>query len=95
MLSSFITGPDGEGMTDLNSLVELPDGVILEYAKDINDMGQVIVTSFPPAIPEPEIPVLLLAGLTLVGFIAWRKKEGAKLAMEEHDPAFDSGIGTG
>jgi hypothetical protein len=79
-IHAFITGPDGEGMTDL---------------KDINDMEQVIVTSFPPAIPEPEIPVLLLAGLTLVGFIAWRKKEGAKLAMEEHDLAFDSGMGTG
>jgi probable HAF family extracellular repeat protein len=26
---AFITGPDGEGMTDLNSLVDLPQGTIL------------------------------------------------------------------
>ena len=66
---AFITGPDGAGMMDLNSVVDLPAGVILSDATGINNSGQVVAI-----IPEPEIYALFLAGLTLIGFIARRKK---------------------
>ena len=69
---AFITGPDGEGMADLNSLVDLPQGVVLIHSRDINNSGQVIAIA--TTIPEPEAYALLLAGLGLVGFIARRKK---------------------
>ena len=44
----FSSGPNGTGMIDLNSLVDLPDGVFLSHVMDINNEGQVIVyaTSF-------------------------------------------------
>jgi hypothetical protein len=73
---AFITGPDGAGMMDLNSLslVGLPAGVVLESANGINNVGQVIAT----AIPEPEVYALFLAGLALVGFVARRKKIGGR-----------------
>ena len=68
---AFITGPNGAGMMDLNSLVDLPGGVILDQATGINNAGQVIAIGI---VPEPEIYALFLAGLALVGFIARRKK---------------------
>ncbi|HVW63525.1 MAG TPA: DUF3466 family protein [Nitrosospira sp.] len=74
---AFVTGPNGVEMMDLNSLVDLPDGVILNYANDINNAGQVIAIGelpFIPIIPEPGIYAIFLAGLTLVGFVAKRKK---------------------
>ena len=61
---AFVTGPDGEGMTDLNSLVNLP-GVVLTNAWDINNNGQVIALGL---IPEPETYALMLAGLRRGGF---------------------------
>jgi len=73
---AFITGPDGARMMDLNSLVHMPSGVILEQATGINNSGQVI--AFTTVIPEPEIYALFLSGLTLVGFIARRKKMGGE-----------------
>jgi probable HAF family extracellular repeat protein len=66
---AFITGPDGVGMTDLNSLVDLPEGVILTGARDINDAGQVIAT----AIPELQAYPMFLAGLGLIAFTTRRK----------------------
>ena len=45
-------------MSDLNSLVDLPDGVVLRNAMDINNSGQVIATG----VPEPETYALLLVG---------------------------------
>nr|WP_254772564.1 hypothetical protein [Nitrosospira multiformis] len=36
---------DGEGMVDLNSLIDLPDGVILIRATGINNNGQVTATA--------------------------------------------------
>ncbi len=41
---AFITGPNGVGMTDLNSLLESPAGIVLTEAADINNVGQVIAT---------------------------------------------------
>ena len=66
---AFITGPNGAGMTDLNSLVHLPYGVVLTDAYGINNAGQVIAL----AIPEPEISALFVIGLALIGFMARRK----------------------
>jgi probable HAF family extracellular repeat protein len=68
---AFITGPNGVGMTDLNSLVDLPEGVILTSAGDINNNGQVIAVG---TVPEPETYALMLAGLGLVGLMTRRKK---------------------
>jgi probable HAF family extracellular repeat protein len=74
---AFITGPNGTGLTDLNSLVDLPQGVVLIGATGINNVGQVITT----LIPEPESYALLLAGLALIGvMIVWRKKDIGPLA---------------
>ena len=72
---AFITGPDGAGMMDLNSLADVPGGLVLSEAIGINNSGQVVAIG---TIPEPEIYALFLAGLALVGFIAWRKKMGGE-----------------
>jgi probable HAF family extracellular repeat protein len=69
---AFITGPNGVGMTDLNSLVSVPGGVALLDATGINNLGQVAVIGSP--VPEPETYAMLLAGLSLLGFIARRRK---------------------
>ena len=71
---AFITSPDGRGMMDLNSLVDLPPGVGLVGATAINDAGQLTALGWIAPIPEPEISALLLAGLALIGFMARRKK---------------------
>jgi probable HAF family extracellular repeat protein len=67
---AFITGPDGKGMVDFNSLADLPPGVVFTHAADINNSGQVVVSG----IPEPQSYIMLLAGLGLIGFMAYRKK---------------------
>ena len=69
---AFITGPNGVGMTDLNSLVSLPGGDFLTNATGINNHGQVAAIGNP--IPEPETYAMLLAGLGLLGFIARGRK---------------------
>ena len=68
---AFTTGPNGVGMTDLNSLVNVPGGVVSGGATGINNLGQVAVTAM---IPEPKTYAMLLAGLSLLGFIACRHK---------------------
>jgi probable HAF family extracellular repeat protein len=75
-LHGFITGPDGVGMTDLNSLASLPIGYVIGNAIGINNAGQVLVTA---SIPEPETYALMLAGLGLIGFVAWRQKPGSRI----------------
>jgi probable HAF family extracellular repeat protein len=67
---AFITGLDGKSMTDLNLVVDLPDGVILTEAMDINNMGQVVVV----AIPEPHAYMMLLAGLSVLCVLLRRRK---------------------
>jgi probable HAF family extracellular repeat protein len=67
---AFITGLDANRMTDLNSLVDLPEGVILTEAMDINNMGQVVVV----AIPEPRTYMMLLAGLSFLWALSRRRK---------------------
>jgi probable HAF family extracellular repeat protein len=89
---AFITGPGGGGMMDLNSLVALPDGVILLGATAINNRGLVLVNAnvaIPPIppIPEPETYALFLAGLGLIGFMARRKKMERKMDVALLAPA--------
>jgi probable HAF family extracellular repeat protein len=68
--SVLVTGPNGEGIVDLNWL-DLPQTLSLQAAFGINDTGQIVVIA--SAVPEPEAYALLLAGLGLVGFMARRK----------------------
>lgn len=72
---AFIIGPNGAGMMDLNSLVDVPRGVILTQATGINNAGQVVAYA---TIPEPKTYALFLAGLAFVGFIERRKKMRGK-----------------
>lgn len=74
---AFITGPNGIGITDLNSLVDLPEGVILGRAVGINNNGQIIALA--TTIPEPETYALMLAGLSLIGFIAGARRQKNRL----------------
>jgi probable HAF family extracellular repeat protein len=67
---AFITGPNGAGMTDLNSLLESPGGTFLSEAAGINNVGQVIAIG----VPEPQSYALMLVGLILVGFMVRRKR---------------------
>jgi probable HAF family extracellular repeat protein len=71
---AFITGPNGDGMTDLNSLVNVPDGVVLINAIDINNKRQVIATGVVSEVPELETYALMLTGSALIGLMARRKR---------------------
>lgn len=64
----------GAGMTDLNSLVDLPDGVILTRALDINNKGQVVAIAMASSIPEPEGYAMFLAGLGMMAFYGASQK---------------------
>lgn len=78
---AFITGADGGGMTDLNSLVKLEDGIFLSDATGINDSGQIIANAsngrayLLSPVPEPETYAMFLAGLGLMGFMARRRQK--------------------
>ena len=77
---AFITGPNGEDMRDLNSLLHMP-GWILTYALGINNNGHIVAIAVPEhalTIPESETYALMLAGLGLIGFVAWRQKSGSR-----------------
>jgi probable HAF family extracellular repeat protein len=83
-LHAFITGTNGVGRIDLNSLVtpSLDPYAYFNEAWAINDRGQIagrrrngdlyLLSPFP--VPEPETYALILAGLGLVGFVARRKQ---------------------
>jgi probable HAF family extracellular repeat protein len=73
---AFVTGPDGRGMMDLNSLVDPPQGLIFYEATAINNAGQVIASVGTPPIPEPGISALFLAGLGLIGLLVRHKRAG-------------------
>lgn len=65
-------------MTDLNTLVDLPEGVVLDFPAAINNRGQVLASAIVPAgvsiVPEPETYALFLGGLGLMGFVTRRRK---------------------
>ena len=66
MLSS--RGPDGAGMTELDSLVDpTPSFIYFNSATAINNHGQVAAAA---EVPEPEMYAMLLVGLGLIGFLA-------------------------
>jgi uncharacterized membrane protein len=48
---AFITGPNGVVLFDLNSIANVPTGVVLTHAYDINNNGQVIAIGI---VPKPE-----------------------------------------
>lgn len=66
---AFVTGLNGEGMTDLNSLVNLTGGQVLKEAVGINNAGQIIANGSVSTIPEPESYALVLAGLGLLAAV--------------------------
>jgi len=77
----FITGSNGVGMTDLNSLASLPAGYagyLIADALSINNAGQVLVSA-ASYVPEPETYALMLAGLGLIGFVARWQKSGNRI----------------
>jgi probable HAF family extracellular repeat protein len=78
-LHAFITGPNGAVMTDLNSLVNLPAEVTLTQAVAINNSGQILAVG---TIPEPDMSVLLLRGLILIGFAARERRQRIQLGLD-------------
>ena len=61
------------GITDLNSLLELPKGAILYRADGINNHGQAIASGSMSLVPEPQSYALMLAGLALGGLMVRRE----------------------
>jgi probable HAF family extracellular repeat protein len=67
------------GMQDLNGLLDQSGvGWELEYANDINDYGQIVGSGWGPngyhaflLTPTPEPSSVVLAGLGLLGLVAW------------------------
>lgn len=71
-------------MTDLNELIAQDSDWELIWARDINDMGQIIGGGYHHGeyhsflltpVPEPSTAFLLIIGLT--GFLAWRRRKNA------------------
>ncbi len=78
------------GMTDLSLLAPVVAAGWTDLsASGINNNGQIVgsgqrhgnreafLLSFTTAVPEPETYLMLLGGLGLVGYLAWRRKEMA------------------
>ena len=68
-IHAFVTGANGIGIADLNSLVSLPGSLESYQNIRINNHGQIILN----AVPELETYAMLLAGLGLVSFMARRR----------------------
>lgn len=68
---AYITGPNGTNLTDLNTLISLPDGQHISRVYDINNHGQILVST---AIPEPHIYAFMLVGLSIIGLLTYRRK---------------------
>ena len=79
---AFITGLNGNGMIDLNSLVDLPQGVVLTEAMDINNVG----AGRRHCYPEPHSYAMLLAGLSVLYALSRRRKTFSKDPSEGTTP---------
>lgn len=69
-------------LVDLNDIVDLPDGIVLDAAIDINDKGQILAvgggfskTYLITPVPEPETCALLLGGLSMTAWVTRRRKQ--------------------
>jgi probable HAF family extracellular repeat protein len=80
---AFITGANGQGVIDVNSLFTLADGDWFRSVTGINDHGQFVVNSgrghvyLISPIPEPATLALWGAGLLLIGGAARRRLSAA------------------
>lgn len=89
---AFITGANGRGVIDVNSLFTLADGDWFRNVTGINDQGQFVVNSgyghayLISPIPEPATLVLWVAGLLLIGR-ALRTSGGRSTATARSRPA--------
>lgn len=78
MSAAFVTGVNGVGMVNLNSLVDLPEGVVLYDAKAINDAGQIIAqalghTYLLSPVPEASSSVMMCLGWLGIVWV-WRQR---------------------
>lgn len=87
-MSAFVTATNGTGMYDLNSLSNLPAGVILSEANGINELGQIIARDnahghayLLTPVPEPGAASMLLAGLAMVFGLVAKSKRQADFAL--------------
>lgn len=80
---AFITGANGQGLFDLNSLVSLADGEVLSQANAINNAGQILahsstgktyLLSLAP-VPEAQTSALMLLGFGALGLAVRRQKQ--------------------
>ena len=79
---AFITCVNGQGLVDLNSLVQLGNGNYLRLAIDINNAGQILASGSnghtylltPGQIPEPGTVALWMLGLLGVGVATRRQR---------------------
>lgn len=83
--NAAITGPNGVGLINLNSLVAIGDGAVLTNAFAINNSGQVIANASnghaylltnnsSAPVPEPGKSSLMGLGLTLLLFVIKHRK---------------------
>jgi probable HAF family extracellular repeat protein len=78
----FITGPDGQGVINLDTLFPLANGDYFIYATGVNNLGQFIANTelghayLISPIPEPVTLALWTGGLLLVG---WRGRTSSTL----------------
>lgn len=78
---AFVTGPQGAGMVDLNTLVSL-ESVLLSEARAINERGQILANAsngrayLLTPVPEPHQALLWLAGLSALA--AWARRRAGR-----------------
>ena len=80
----FITGANGQGMVDLNSLVSVGEGLYLNDVWGLNDAGQLLVSDqnglsyLLTPVPEAASSAMLLAGLLMLALLARQRRGDTK-----------------